>query len=255
MPLGVAGAPRARAPLPGADRRRGDQPQLRPADPLPAGTESDDVYEPGVFYCKDAFEGLAQDGPADRRRGARGACRQDPRRGAPALRDKPAAGADDAARRPTTAGPLGRADRHAGARAAVLGRARARRRRSTRSTPTSTPTCCSSSTGAGAASRARPGASLLARGLPAAAGADVARAGLPAPARAARLLPLQLRGQRADRAGIPSDRRDRSSSGSSSPASPSTTASAWPTSTGRWAPASPTSSRSRRSPPATRSPS
>ena len=26
----------------------------------PNGTESDDVYEPGVFYCKDAFEGLAK---------------------------------------------------------------------------------------------------------------------------------------------------------------------------------------------------
>jgi len=26
----------------------------------PKGTESDEVYEPGVFYCKDAFEGLAK---------------------------------------------------------------------------------------------------------------------------------------------------------------------------------------------------
>jgi 5-methyltetrahydrofolate--homocysteine methyltransferase len=26
----------------------------------PRGTESDEVYEPGVFYCKDAFEGLAK---------------------------------------------------------------------------------------------------------------------------------------------------------------------------------------------------
>jgi 5-methyltetrahydrofolate--homocysteine methyltransferase len=26
----------------------------------PAGSESDEVYEPGVFYCKDAFEGLAK---------------------------------------------------------------------------------------------------------------------------------------------------------------------------------------------------
>jgi 5-methyltetrahydrofolate--homocysteine methyltransferase len=26
----------------------------------PHGTESDEVYEPGVFYCKDAFEGLAK---------------------------------------------------------------------------------------------------------------------------------------------------------------------------------------------------
>ena len=26
----------------------------------PNGTESDETYEPGVFYCKDAFEGLAK---------------------------------------------------------------------------------------------------------------------------------------------------------------------------------------------------
>src|SRR3712207_1392395 len=25
----------------------------------PGGRDSEDVYEPGVFYCKDAFEGLA----------------------------------------------------------------------------------------------------------------------------------------------------------------------------------------------------
>ena len=52
-----------------------------------------------------------------------------------------------------------------------------------------------------------------ARGLPAAAGAHVARADLPAPARAARLLPLQLRRQRADRVGSrglrPGDARAR----------------------------------------------
>src|SRR5207253_11192343 len=26
----------------------------------PGGRESDEIYEPGVFYCKDAFEGLAK---------------------------------------------------------------------------------------------------------------------------------------------------------------------------------------------------
>src|SRR3954452_17917535 len=26
----------------------------------PGGRETDDVYEPGVFYCKDAFDGLAK---------------------------------------------------------------------------------------------------------------------------------------------------------------------------------------------------
>ena len=39
----------------------------------PGGKDSDEAYEPGVFYCKDAFEGLVGDGPADRRRRARGA--------------------------------------------------------------------------------------------------------------------------------------------------------------------------------------
>ncbi len=64
----------------------------------PNGTESDEVYEAGVFYCKDAFEGLGQDGPADRRGGARGARGQDPRRSPKAPR---------AARRPRR-GPAAR---------------------------------------------------------------------------------------------------------------------------------------------------
>ena len=52
------GAARARARVPGADRRRRDQPRLRPPHPLPGGKDSDEIYEPGVFYCKDAFQGL-----------------------------------------------------------------------------------------------------------------------------------------------------------------------------------------------------
>ena len=53
----------------------------------PHGKESDDVYEPGVFYCKDAFAGLATDRPADRRRGARRPGRAHARRGARAARE------------------------------------------------------------------------------------------------------------------------------------------------------------------------
>ncbi len=46
----------------------------------PNGTESDEVYEPGVFYCKDAFEGLAKmDQLIDPRR----ARRSSPRRAMP----------------------------------------------------------------------------------------------------------------------------------------------------------------------------
>ena len=52
----------------------------------PKGKESDEVYEPGVFYCKDAFAGLAvmdQLVDEDARGGAR---RQDARRGGEAAR-------------------------------------------------------------------------------------------------------------------------------------------------------------------------
>ena len=55
----------------------------------PKGKESDEVYEPGVFYCKDAFAGPGHDGPAGGRRGARSAggdaCAPRPR----TLREKP----------------------------------------------------------------------------------------------------------------------------------------------------------------------
>ncbi len=65
----------------------------------PNGTESDDVYEPGVFYCKDAFEGLAKmdqliDPPA------RDALIAKTRDAAQRLRDQPDAPPDDAP--PTT---------------------------------------------------------------------------------------------------------------------------------------------------------
>ncbi len=65
----------------------------------PRGTESDEVYEPGVFYCKDAFEGLAKmdeliDPPA------RDALIVKTREAAQRLRDKPEAPKDDAP--PTT---------------------------------------------------------------------------------------------------------------------------------------------------------
>ena len=71
------------------------------------------------------------------------------------------------------------------------------------------------------------------------------------PARAARLLPLLLRGQR-DRRARPRGPRRRCSSAWSPRASRPATASAWPTSSARRTAASSTSSRCRRSPPATR---
>ena len=57
----------------------------------PKGQESDEVYEPGVFYCKDAFAGLAvmdQLVEPEKRTAAR---RQVPRRGAQAAREGPRA--------------------------------------------------------------------------------------------------------------------------------------------------------------------
>ncbi len=114
----------------------------------PHGREDDTIYAPGVFYCKDAFEGLAkmdQIVDTDKRE---------------ALVAEDAGGGEEAARE----GPRARAGRHddSSVRSADAHRhARSPSRRSgacarststsTRSTTTSTPTSCSSSTGAGAA--------------------------------------------------------------------------------------------------------
>jgi 5-methyltetrahydrofolate--homocysteine methyltransferase len=60
----------------------------------PHGPESDDVYEPGVFYCKDAFEGLAKmDELVDPE--ARAGLMTRTRAAAQRLRDQPDAPADD----------------------------------------------------------------------------------------------------------------------------------------------------------------
>ena len=65
----------------------------------PKGKESDEVYEPGVFYCKDAFQGLdTMDALVDERARA-SAGRADPRRGADAARE---AGERSTGRRPPT---------------------------------------------------------------------------------------------------------------------------------------------------------
>ena len=116
----------------------------------PKGKESDEVYEPGVFYCKDAFAGPRHDGPAGRRRrratssSRRCATRPKTLREKPVVVDDSPPVTDDSVRssaRTDTPDP----------RAARSG-ARARSRStSTTSTPTSTATCCSSCTGAAAA--------------------------------------------------------------------------------------------------------
>jgi 5-methyltetrahydrofolate--homocysteine methyltransferase len=61
----------------------------------PNGTETDDVYEPGIFYCKDAFEGLHKmDELIDPE--AREALLAKTRTAAQRLRDQPTAEPDDA---------------------------------------------------------------------------------------------------------------------------------------------------------------
>jgi 5-methyltetrahydrofolate--homocysteine methyltransferase len=61
----------------------------------PGGTESDEVYEPGVFYCKDAFEGLAKmDQLVDTK--ARASLVAKTREAARQLREAPVAVDDDA---------------------------------------------------------------------------------------------------------------------------------------------------------------
>jgi 5-methyltetrahydrofolate--homocysteine methyltransferase len=61
----------------------------------PDGPASDDVYEPGVFYCKDAFEGLAKMDQLIESDG-RSALVADVQAAAKRLREQPAAPVDDA---------------------------------------------------------------------------------------------------------------------------------------------------------------
>ncbi len=165
----------------------------------PNGTESDDVYEPGVFYCKDAFEGLAKmdqlvDGEA------RDALIAKTREAAKRLREQPERTDDDA---PPVTDASVRAvvgTRQPDPGASVLGRARGRGRHGRGLPPPRHPRAVQAPLGR-PRRQGRGMAPTGRRRLQAAARAHVARADLPAPARAARLLPVQLRRQRADRLG------------------------------------------------------
>ena len=214
----------------------------------PNGKESDEVYEPGVFYCKDAFQGLdTMDALVDEE--ARAALVERIRAEARQLREKPVV-VDDAP--PTTDDSVRSAARTDNPipDAALLGRARDRRSTSTRSSPTSTATCSSSCTGA---------ARRQGRGLARAGRGHRRGGGLRARAwsgcGASRTTCTRGRGSATSPA-TPTATSwssstprtpSASSSGSSSRASPSTTASAWPTSSGRSTPASATSSPCRAS--------
>ncbi len=163
----------------------------------PNGTASDEIYEPGVYYCKDAFEGLhvvdqlvADDG------GAREALVTKTREEAQKLREQ----GEEPEELPTDddTRPQRRPHRRARARAAVLGRARDRRR-PRRGVPAPRPARAVQAALGRQGREGRGVGQAARRGLPPAAQAHVGRAGLAPPARAARLLPVQLRGQRADR--------------------------------------------------------
>ena len=162
----------------------------------PKGKESDEIYEPGVFYCKDAFQGLdTMDELVDDE--ARAALVEKIRdRGQPTSARSPRRSdtgppvTDDSVRSPA------RTD-NADPGAAVLGRARDRGRPRRGLPPPRPPRAVQAPLGRArregrGVDEARRGR-RRGRGLRAAARAHVARAGLPPPPRAARLLPLPPR--------------------------------------------------------------
>ena len=249
MPDLHPGAAPARARVPGADRRRRDQPRLRPPHPLPEGQGVRRRLRAGRLLLQGRLPGPRHDGRAGRRarRARRWSSGSAPRRSSCArsrwsstTRRRPPTTACARARSPTTRSPSPRS----------WARARSRST-STTSSPTSTATSSSSCTGAGAASRARPGASWsraptrrrASRRAWSACGASRTTS-TRGPGSATSPATPTATSWSSSTPRTPS----ASSSGSSSRASPSTTGSASPTSSGRSTRASATSSPCRASP-------
>ena len=113
-------AARARPRVPGADRRRGHQPRLRPAHPLPQGQGVRRGLRARRLLLQGRLPGPGHDGRAGRRRGARRAGREDAGRGQGAAREARGKGRLAAGDRRQRA--IQGAHRHADPRAAVLGR-------------------------------------------------------------------------------------------------------------------------------------
>ena len=237
------GAARARARVPRADRRRRDQPQLRPPHPLPERHRSRTrSTSPASSTARTRSRAWPWWTSWSTGRRATALVDEDPRRGAGAAREGCARPRGAAA--PTT--PSRSAPRTDvpdpeppfwGVREIPVDLDEV--------FPHLDLTCCSSSTGAGKGVKGEAWEKLLERGLPArawsACGASrttYTRARCSATSRATRTATSSI----VLRPGGP-DEGDRAPA--SSRASPSTTASAWPTSTGRSSPASATSSRSR----------
>ena len=172
----------------------------------PGGKDSEEVYEPGVFYCKDAFEGLAvmdQLIDADARAALR---REALRRRDRVPREGRGAGrgglnfADDSVRSPArTDVPIPTPPFWGVRRSPSI---------STRSTATSTRTSCSSSTGAGKGVKGEAWQKLLREDFRPRLERMWREQDLPAPARAARLLPL-LRARQRHRRARPRGPQDR----------------------------------------------
>ena len=114
----------ARARVPGADRRRGDQPQVRPARDLPRRQGVRRDLRARRLLLQGRVRGPGRDGPARRRRRARALVakvREDARKLREEGETEVVPTDDDSVRSPA-------AHRQPGARAAVLGRARDPRR-------------------------------------------------------------------------------------------------------------------------------
>ena len=126
MPLAVQELHQRGLEYPGADRRRGDQPQLRPAHPLPGRPGLRGHLRARRLLLQGRLRGPRRHGPARRARTRASSDGQDPRGGPRPAREGPGA---RARRRPTTT-PVRSAARTdvADPDAAVLGRAGDRRR-------------------------------------------------------------------------------------------------------------------------------
>ena len=207
----------------------------------PYKRESDEIYEPGVFYCKDAFEGLNKMDQLIEPEG-REALLAKTREAAENFRlhgKEPEALVDRRRH-----GALRREDRRADPRAAVLGRARDRRADRRPLPPPRHPRPVQAALGRARREGRGVARSSSTRTSSRAWSACGASRTTCTRARCWATSPATARATRSS-CSIPTTAR-RCSSGSSSRASPATTASAWPTSSARRRAASSTSSRCRR---------
>ena len=142
------GAAPAEARVPAADRRRGDQPQVRLARAVPGRQGLRGHLRARRLLLQGRLRGPGRDGPDRRARAARGARRRRSARTPPS--SAPRARSPRSSTPPTTpcARPPRPTTRSPSRRSGACARSRST---STSSTRTWTRTCCSSSTGAGAA--------------------------------------------------------------------------------------------------------